>query len=520
MLSRFAAAIGKGLLAGVAGTAARTVSSMLALALAICLAPAAACAAAPPTRDVLVVGNNWDGTADVVDPHTFERLTRLNIVPDLAARRAEILADPVATGFFLGVNLLIGEGHDQLVDDAFTSHDGRTLYVSRPSLADVVAIDLATRAIAWRTKVAGVRADHMAISPDGTRLLVSASTARKVQVLDTATGAVVGEFPSGDQPHESNFSADGTRIFHASIGTVYTPLDAPALDAGKGERLFEIVDARTLQVLGRIDVGTALAAAGFPGYSSAVRPMALAPDERTAYFQLSFLHGFVEFDLEHGRPLRVAQLPVGPRAQGLPREAYPLDSAHHGIAMNPQGTKLCVAGTVSDYAAIVARDDFSSKLLDVGRRPYWATNSGDGRYCFVSASGDDRVAVISYAEERVVATIAVGDHPQRMRMGVMRSELLPPPADSDAPRITRARVARGVLALRLSEAARLRVVVQRARGGRWRTLRVVRRAAAGGSVRVRLGRLRSAGRHRVAITATDDAGNRSPRRVVRFAVRA
>src|SRR3712207_7178844 len=55
----------------------------------------------------------------------------------------------------------------------FRSHDGRTIYVSRPSFADVVAIDLATKKIVWRAPVDGQRSDHMAISPDGTRLLVS-----------------------------------------------------------------------------------------------------------------------------------------------------------------------------------------------------------------------------------------------------------------------------------------------------------------------------------------------------------
>ena len=479
---------------------------------------AATAHAAAPLRDVLVVGNNWAGTADIVDPHTFERLERLNIVPDLQQRKAEILADPLAAALFAGNSLLVGEGHEQYVDDAFTSHDGRVLYVSRPSLADVVAIDLGTRAIAWRTKVDGYRSDHMAISPDGRRLLVSASTARKVDVLDTATGAIVGGFASGDSPHESNFSADGTTIYHASIGTVYTPLDAPELDAGKGDRYFEIVDANTLQVRTRLEIGKVLAAYGYKGYSSAVRPMALAPDGRTAYLQLSFLHGFVEFDLEHLRPLRIAKLPISPEAKALPREAYLLDSAHHGIAINPQGTKLCVAGTMSDYAAIVSRADFSYKLLDVGRKPYWATNSADGRYCFVSASGDDRVAVISYADERVVATIPVGDHPQRMRTGVMRAEVLPPAADREAPAITAARVARGVLRFGLSEDARVRIVVQRARGGRWRTVRVVERDLAAGARRVRLGALRVAGRHRAAIVATDAAGNASARSVVRFAV--
>jgi YVTN family beta-propeller protein len=85
--------------------------------------------------------------------------------------------------------------------------------------------------------------------------------------------------------------------------------------------------------------------------------------------------------------------------------------------MNPEGTKLCAAGTMDGYAAIVSRDTFAYTLAAHGSVPYWATNSGDGRYCFVSFAGDDEVSVISYADEREVARITVGDHPQRMRMG-------------------------------------------------------------------------------------------------------
>jgi YVTN family beta-propeller protein len=377
-----------------------------------------------PTRQVLTVGNNWDGTADLVDPRRFTRLTRINIVPDLQQRMAEIQADPARYAYFLAIRQEIGEGHDQLVDDAFTSLDGRSLYVSRPSLADVVAISLKTHRIVWRTRVEGNRSDHMALSPDGKRLLVSASTARKVQQIDTRTGAVTGSFESGDQPHESNFSRDGKLIYHASIGTVFTPLDDPIFDATKGDRWFEVVDATTLQVLKRIKMGDKLAEAGYPNMSSAVRPMALAPDAKTVYFQLSFLHGFVEYDLVNDRVLRVAQLPLSNEAVSKRRDEYLLDSAHHGLAINPQGTKLCVAGTMSDYAAIVDRQTFAARILPLGRKPYWATNSADGRYCFVSFSGDDRVSVISYAKEAQIATIPVGDHPQRMRMGVIRRSFL------------------------------------------------------------------------------------------------
>jgi DNA-binding beta-propeller fold protein YncE len=385
------------------------------------LAPASADAKLPPTRDILTVGNNWDGTADLVDPRRFKVLKRLNIVPDKDQRMAEIQADPVRLGYFMGIRQLVGEGHDQFVDDAFTSPDGRFLYVSRPSFADVVSIRLKTGAIVWRTPVEGYRADHMAISPDGKRLLVSASTARKVHALDTRTGRIVGSFESGDQPHENNYSEDGTKVFHASIGTVFTPTDDPLLDATKGDRFFQIVDAQTLQVLRRLNMGQKLAEAGYPGMSAAVRPMSVAPGERFVYFQVSFFHGFVEYDLVEDRVTRLATLPKRTTAT---REQYVLDSAHHGLTMNPSGGRLCAAGTMDDYAAIVSRKSFAYQLVEVGPKPYWSTNSGDGKYCFVSVSGADAVSVISYRTMKEVARVAVGDHPQRMRMGKIRRSYL------------------------------------------------------------------------------------------------
>jgi DNA-binding beta-propeller fold protein YncE len=394
-----------------------------AVLLGLALVPAADAAKPRQTRDVLFVGNNWDGTADVVAPRTFKRLARINVIPDREERMAEIQSDPVALGYFLGIRELVGEGHDQFVDDMFSSTGGRVLYVSRPSFADVVAISLRTRQILWRTKVDGYRADHMAISPDGTRLLVSASTAKTIDVIDTRTGQIVGRIPSGDQPHENNFSRDGKLIYHASIGAVYTPADDPALDATKGERVFQVIDAQTLQVLKRIDMGQKLDEFGEPDMSGAVRPMALTPDEKLVYFQVSFFHGFVEYDLQQDRVLRLARLPISDEAASKRREEYLLDSAHHGLTMNPSGTKLCAAGTMSDYAAIVDRESFAHRIVPVGKKPYWSTNSGNGRICFVSVSGDDRVSAISYRTGREVAQIPVGDHPQRMRMGKVRAGL-------------------------------------------------------------------------------------------------
>ena len=180
-------------------------------------------------------------------------------------------------------------------------------------------------------------------------------------------------------------------------------------------------------MLKRIDMGQKLEEAGYPDMSSAVRPMALSPDERFVYFQVSFFHGFVEYDLVEDRVIRLAELPISEEAKGKRREEYLLDSAHHGLAMNPEGTKLCVAGTMSDYAAIVRRDTFATKIAAQGIKPYWSTNSGDGKLCFISFSGDDAVSVVSYATEKEIARIPVGDHPQRMRMGKLATGLLGTP---------------------------------------------------------------------------------------------
>jgi DNA-binding beta-propeller fold protein YncE len=387
--------------------------------------PMAAAAAAPTAqRAVLLVGNNWDGTADIIDVTSYRKLREINVIPDRDQRMAEINADPVRWAAFQFIRANIGEGHDQFVDDMYASADGTVIYASRPSFGDVVAIDIATDQIRWRTRVDGYRADHMAISPDGTRLAVSASTAGLVDMIDPGSGKIVGTFPSGDSPHENQYSRDGNLIFHASIGAVYTSLDDPWLDWTKGNRVFEIVDAHTLQVVRKVDIGQKLAAFGLAGMSSAVRPMALSPDERYAYLQISFFHGFVEYDIQQDKVTRVANLPVPDAVKNVPRSQYLLDSAHHGIAISGDGGKLCVAGTEDGYAAIVSRDTFQATVVPVGQVPYWAVTSPDGRYCFVSVAGENTMSVLSYATGTEVARIPVGAHPQRARNARVAASLL------------------------------------------------------------------------------------------------
>lgn len=374
-------------------------------------------------RRVVFVGNNWAGTADLLAPRTFRRLGRINVVPDKEQRMLEIYANPYRLAYFLAIRELIGEGHDQFVDDMYSSNDGRLMIVSRPSFADVVAISLRSKKIVWRFQVKGVRSDHMALSPDGKRVVVSASTGNVVHVLRVADGKELGRFPSGGSPHESTFIDGGRRILHASIGMVYSPLDDPALDPTKDDRVLEIVDAHTYRVVRRYHLRQALDDRGLTKVSTAVRPMTLSPDDKTFYFQVSFFHGFLGMDRRTGKIVRVVRLPN--LVPDMPREQYLLDSAHHGIAMNPRGTKICVAGTMSDYATVVDTHTWRrGRLLKGGKKPYWVTPSWDGRSCYISWSGSDRISKISYATGRITRSVQVGDHPQRVRNGFIRKALV------------------------------------------------------------------------------------------------
>jgi DNA-binding beta-propeller fold protein YncE len=366
----------------------------------------------PDKKTVLMVGNNWDGTVDVINPRTFERIDRLDLAKDY--RNCVESTPPGQAPACTVNNEFASEGNPQLVDDVRVAPSGRRLYVSRPSLGDVAAFRIRDEKLLWRVDVSGERSDHMAMSPDGEELIVSSTVDNRVNVIDTSEHRIVDNVITGDFPHENEYSENGKFIFNGTIGRVIAP-DDPELDAGKGLRNFTIADAETHEVKKQVTIGNQPLGLG-------IRPFHVMPNNRIMYVQLSFFHGFWEYDLREEKVLRKKHLPLNEVSRPLEREDYPLDSAHHGIALNGSHSKICNAGTVSDYVAIVNRQSFrTERIIDVGKKPYWATTSGDGRRCFISNSDSDNVSVISYGREREIERFPVGDHPQRMRIVHVRS---------------------------------------------------------------------------------------------------
>jgi YVTN family beta-propeller protein len=362
-------------------------------------------------HDVVLVGNSVAGTVSFLDGHTFANLGSFNVIPDLAQRLAAM--NPVERAAYELVKQQ--EGGDRFADDVYLSPNGRTLYVSRGNLDDVVAFDLASRRMLWRRQVAGFKADHAALSPDGTWLIVSATTVAQAQVLDTATGAVIASVSTGTYPHANDFSADGNRVYNSSIGVTALP---KVLDFAKGSKQLTVIDAHTFAVVRTYH------------FAEGIRPAVFTPDGTTMYAQLSYLNGFVEYDLGAGRITRTVQMPFSPAGAALKPDSYPNNSAHHGMALSGDQAHLCDVGTIDDYTAIVDRPGLTTRgtvSYPPGTLPYWATTSADGRYCLVSLSNANAVSVVDYATAQEVARIPVGTFPQRERLGRIAGSVLTTP---------------------------------------------------------------------------------------------
>ena len=215
-------------LTGMVGALAALVVTLLGAA------PAGAVDQQRPQGDVrktVFVGNNWDGTATVLAPGSLKQLGRINIIPDKEARIPGDRAEPGAA------RLLPRDprGHRRGQQPVRRRH----VLVQRRAAADRVAALVRrrrrdqpadpARSCGGSRSPASVRTTWR-VSPNGKRVVVSASTGNVVHVLRMRDGKEIGSFPSGGSPHENIYIDGGRRILHASIGIVYTPADRPEAD--------------------------------------------------------------------------------------------------------------------------------------------------------------------------------------------------------------------------------------------------------------------------------------------------
>jgi DNA-binding beta-propeller fold protein YncE len=352
------------------------------------------------SRPILAVGNSYDGTVNLIDARTLHRLgPPLNVIPD-----GDTPQDPAQASIYGAI--INSRGEKNFAQEIAFSPDAKTLYVSRGYLGDVAAFSLRTRELLWRVQLPSLRADHLTLSPDGQNLFVTSLPGTKVIEVSTSTHQMVGSYDAGDYPHVLEFSPDGKYLYSGSLGNQLAPY---GFDNGVHE--IAVADPTTLQVVRTYQ------------FDAGVRPFEFTPDGRRLVLQFSYFNGFKVLDLASGNIVRTVELPLRGPGRELAPQDYPNAAAHHGIAIS--GDTVCDAGTISNYAALVAlKTGRVNRIVNVGQAPGEALTSLNGRYCYLTNRGPtalsrprvtdgsgDSVSEVDYRTGSV-RTVNVGVHPQ------------------------------------------------------------------------------------------------------------
>lgn len=328
----------------------------------------------------IFVGNNKSGTISIINAKTLEIEKTIDVAPDKNDSVKQPLINRV-------VNYMLGPKY---VDDIDLLPDGKTLIISRPYFSDIAAFDINSGKMLWNLYL-DHRPDHQVITKDGKYLFVSLLVSKKGVKIDLTNREIVGYFKAGRRPHSIVLNKDETKVYNGSL---------------KGNDIV-VVDTESLVEVDRLK---------FP---QGVRPFKIDAGEEFIYAQLSYCHCIVKYDIAKKEVIQKIDLPIPASVKDIELDDYPFEAAHHGIGFSGDRTFISLAGTISNYTAILTFPEFELvKILETGMQPSWITSGFDEDRFFVSARESDNVYVVSYSQQKIVKEIPVGDFPQRMARGI------------------------------------------------------------------------------------------------------
>jgi YVTN family beta-propeller protein len=255
----------------------------------------------------------------------------------------------------------------------------------------------------------------LGFSPDRRTLAVVSIGSNSVTFVDTASNAVRGTTYVGRSPHEAFFTPDGSEVW-VTI---------------RGENYIAVLDGKTFQEKTRITVPngpgmTIFSPDGKYGYvCSSFSPetvaistsdhkiagrikqespfcpnIAAAPDGKQVWLTLKDVGKTMVFDARP--PFAVLKvLDTGPTTN------------HVNIARNSKGQFAYVTVGGLNVVKVFRTDNFEQvATIPTGALPHGLWPSGDGTRMYVGLENDDAAAAIDTLQNKVVATIRLGQAPQ------------------------------------------------------------------------------------------------------------
>jgi YVTN family beta-propeller protein len=233
----------------------------------------------------------------------------------------------------------------------------------------------------------GPRPNQLAVTPDGKFAFVPVDNG-SWEVVDTQAAKIVDRIHTGGRPHNTLCSADGKHMYLAPM----------AKSNEDNPREVFVIDVSNRRVIGKLS------------FSDAVRPIALGRDEKRFYANIDNLIGMEVAEVSDPKVIHRI-------AAKIPEDQQNIPSRSHGIGIRPDQKELWTCDVnhhlvyVFDITGPIPRQ---IATIPMGGEVYWLTFTPDGKICYVSVRGKNRVAGVDTVSKKILTRIPSGEMPKRL----------------------------------------------------------------------------------------------------------
>ena len=271
-----------------------------------------------------------------------------------------------------------------------------TLYVSNERGNSISVIDAATMTPLATWPVGG-RPRGITLSLDGKYILLCASGDHAVQLIDRATGKIIADLPSGQDPEQAIDLESRTVAFQVDVGK------EPEGVAQSPDGRWVVVTSEEDNVVNWIDLTTRMMVA------------ATETDQRPRHVEFTADGTQLWIAAEIGGTVQIAD-PHTRKITAAIRFAIAGVQDHLilpcGIRFTPDGKTAVVAlGRANHIALVDVATHTVRAYVPVGKRVWHVAISADGTRAYAANGLSDSVSIVDLASAKVVGTVPVGAGP-------------------------------------------------------------------------------------------------------------